>query len=99
MMLLLLSFEEILLHVFSTKTFHVPSEEGRKLLLAGEGVGVVGAGLFGDRMLAGLGEMAAIRFLGLLHHNFIIYCKALKYTNVMIETYKKGKVNQRFRMN
>ena len=75
MMLLLLPFEEILLHVFSTKTFHVPSEEGGKLLLAGEGVGVVGASLFGDRMLAGLGEMAAIRFLGLLHHNFIIYCK------------------------
>lgn len=27
-------------------------------------------------MLAGLGEMAAICLLGLLHDNFIIYCKS-----------------------
>ena len=96
MMLLFLPFEEILLHVFSTKTFHVPPEERCKLLFAGEGVWVVGAGLFGDGMFAGLSEMAAICFLGLLHHNFIIYCIGTQVYNVTVATYKKDIVHQLF---
>lgn len=74
-MLLLLPLEEVLLHVLPPQALHVSPQEGRKLLLPGQRVRVVGAGLFGDRMLSGLGEMAAIWFFWLLHHNFIIYCK------------------------
>jgi hypothetical protein len=74
MMLLLFSFEEILLQVLSPKTFHISSKERSKLLLSGQWIRVVGAGFFRDRMLSGLSEVTAIRFFWLLHHNFIIYC-------------------------
>ena len=47
-------------------------------------------------MFAGLSEMAAICFLGLLHHNFIIYCIGTQVYNVTVATYKKDIVHQLF---
>lgn len=59
-MLLLLPLEEVLLHVLPPQALHVPPQERGELLLPAQRVRVVRAGLLGDGVLSGLGEVTAI---------------------------------------